>query len=82
MKAVICPVCGGSGIYWGDSTAGGKCHGCDGRGWLSVEDNGWEMPQFHYPKYTADYQLYPKGDFYFSSNWNTWLDEQEIIIVE
>jgi len=31
MKAVICPVCEGSGKYKDK-----KCHGCDGKGWVSV----------------------------------------------
>jgi len=50
MKAVLCPVCGGSGRldapnYGVPVTTSGTpidtrpvCHGCDGRGWVAVPD--------------------------------------------
>ena len=45
MKAVICPVCGGSGqlpvsVAWAtDAAAPTKtCHGCGGTGWVSVSE--------------------------------------------
>lgn len=46
MKAVICPVCNGSGKYYipppeGCTAAIGDyitCHGCGGKGWVEIED--------------------------------------------
>jgi len=32
-KAQLCPVCQGEGKYKGK-----KCHGCDGRGWVQVDE--------------------------------------------
>ena len=32
-RAVICPVCGGKGKYKGKI-----CHGCNGRGWVTIYD--------------------------------------------
>lgn len=47
-KAVICPVCKGSGVYYTNvtnmsSTAttaaySHTCHGCSGKGWIVIED--------------------------------------------
>lgn len=38
-----CPVCGGSGGIRQDIESGGwfkfSCHGCNGIGWITVEDN-------------------------------------------
>ena len=34
MKAQLCPVCQGSGNYKGAS-----CHGCHGRGWVTVPED-------------------------------------------
>jgi DnaJ-class molecular chaperone len=38
--AEICPVCNGSGRLpeSGTSTAGKTCHGCNGTGWVTVQD--------------------------------------------
>lgn len=41
MNAVKCPVCDGSGRYFGitpsaGDTAGKQCHGCHGQGWVLV----------------------------------------------
>jgi hypothetical protein len=33
-KAVKCPVCEGSGKYEKK-----QCHGCDGKGWITIVDN-------------------------------------------
>jgi len=41
MKPYLCPVCGGSGKYWGTTpeqatdTDPRVCHGCKGRGWVT-----------------------------------------------
>ena len=52
MKAVTCPVCNGSGKYKDET-----CHGCNGLGWVQVQDNwdGWYPP--HYP--CLPYNPYP-----------------------
>jgi hypothetical protein len=44
VKPALCPVCGGTGEYQrvGTSSAGTgkeKCHGCDGRGWVQVQED-------------------------------------------
>lgn len=46
-----CPVCGGDGKI-GDGqpmTSAGQqmcvCHGCNGRGWVTVDDTGWQAPR-------------------------------------
>lgn len=40
MKAVICPVCNGTGKYYSEVTwMMDTCHGCSGRGWVEVNDN-------------------------------------------
>lgn len=36
MKAVICPVCNGSGKA---CIVSPSCHGCDGLGWVAVEED-------------------------------------------
>ena len=39
LRAQLCPVCEGSGVYfknpWNPSI-GKQCHGCDGKGWVKV----------------------------------------------
>lgn len=58
-KAVLCPVCGGSGKFLLLLVPGStssvrqevECHGCNGKGWVEVSD-------YHYPPcitYTRDY---------------------------
>lgn len=51
-KAQRCPVCGGSGKYQhpdnGHSTAPlmpETCHGCNGKGWVTVSDDNSEWPR-------------------------------------
>lgn len=72
--AEICPVCNGRGYineygYKGKvADAEPKCHGCDGRGWVTVHDEYIPskplMPlQFYYPVYYSsipEYDLRPK----------------------
>jgi RecJ-like exonuclease len=43
-RAVICPVCQGSGEYkWK------KCHGCDGKGWIVIDESYWEYSDPYNP---------------------------------
>jgi DnaJ-class molecular chaperone len=67
MRAVICPVCNGSGKYNGLEQTNFEdvtCHGCDGKGWVEVHDE--------YPTYVP-YPAYPPngagdwGCYYFPS---------------
>ena len=43
MKAVLCPVCNGTGVYQWPDTKGAfcprDCHGCTGKGWVEVSDD-------------------------------------------
>ena len=60
MKAVICPICNGTGKITKTTagTAGGTfavdCHGCGGRGWVEVADD----PEPYIPCYPP-YNPYP-----------------------
>ena len=62
MHAEMCPVCHGKGKIWKpleNSTSPGydvTCHGCGGRGWISVED-----------AHCHDYYWYPYPHY-----WTTW----------
>ncbi len=64
MKAVICPVCNGTGkIYdqpdWGSAavdTFPRKCHGCNGGGWVAVPEDNEPKPaitMYHVPETTS-----------------------------
>jgi len=55
MKAVLCPVCNGSGKYYVS-----PCHGCDGRGWVEIGDDWYWYPPCEYP-YTYPYYYTPPG---------------------
>lgn len=44
MKAVICPVCSGSGKYHPRDSMEIECHGCEGLGWVRV-------PEYYYTPY-------------------------------
>ena len=56
-----CPVCNGTGkISTGNSSTAGPveevCHGCGGKGWVTVEDSwGYYSPSTLTPFYPADY---------------------------
>jgi len=53
MRAVICPVCGGTGklpYQLDNSTEPSRsCHGCSGRGWILIEE--WPQDQPWLPFY-------------------------------
>lgn len=50
MKAQKCPVCNGGGQIndnsWSTTSCNfnKKCHGCDGRGWVEVREDTFNMP--------------------------------------
>lgn len=66
MKAVICPVCNGSGKY-NDK----ECHGCNGKGWVTI---GTDYPvQPIYP--IQPIYPYPPYAPYWETTWGdetTW----------
>lgn len=40
----VCPLCKGTGQYFSEgAVTDQKCHGCDGKGWITV---GIEYPRF------------------------------------
>jgi len=56
MKAVICPVCLGSGKYQNGNCS---CHGCGGRGWIVIHEdiyppypNPYKPRPMRYPRFT------------------------------
>jgi hypothetical protein len=67
MKAVVCPVCNGSGKYQTAKEAmegaeGKTCHGCDGKGYVVIPEGdagGYRyIPYPYYPTYPT-YPVYP-----------------------
>jgi len=59
MQAVLCPVCKGSGRY-GDEGVEGVCHGCSGKGWVTIGDRYPVCPTYPtYPVYPNPYSPYP-----------------------
>ena len=62
-RAEICPVCSGTGVYPkldpDDKTqvTPNLCHGCQGKGWISVEDT--YPPYYPYYPYFPHYPYYP-----------------------
>ena len=64
----VCPICHGKGelTTYDESSTGNRttktCHGCNGKGWITVEDN--------YPK---PYQPYPPPNPYYpGKDWIMW----------
>ena len=53
MHSEICPVCKGSGQYKGK-----KCHGCDGKGWVALSDEGINKEYVPVPYETQPYRPY------------------------
>ena len=58
MRAVICPVCNGTGKSYIAPPVGdyGTCHGCDGKGWVEVHEEA-DIYQY-YPPQTTSPQYY------------------------
>jgi DnaJ-class molecular chaperone len=56
MKAVLCPVCAGSGKYKEQ-----QCHGCHGRGWVMVPEDRpvvlKPFPPFHHKSHPPAHSL-------------------------
>lgn len=57
MKAVICPVCDGTGVCANTPTKKGEtttiyscniCHGCDGKGWVEVQEDCHYIYHYHW----------------------------------
>jgi len=57
MKAVVCPICNGSGKISVEepTTAGGMktCHGCGGKGWVEIHNDFYLCPK---PYRLGDYE--------------------------
>lgn len=47
MKAVLCPVCNGTGKY-NPGYLENTCHGCGGKGWVEVKDEPAYYPYYPY----------------------------------
>jgi len=59
MKAVICPICWGSGKYvrpehgYTDSSPKEEiCHGCGGKGWVTVPEDNFNYSTYIVPETT------------------------------
>jgi len=55
-----CPVCYGKGVVYGVAENGAfpttQCYGCQGKGWVTVEDNYPISPSIsYYPYYYPNY---------------------------
>jgi len=64
-KAVLCPVCSGTGKIMDYSTTAPvekTCHGCGGKGWVEVGEECHYYPPYRYPY--PDY-YYPDKPWYF-----------------
>lgn len=73
MKAVLCPVCGGSGkvIQKNDGSSmsvplAKDCHGCNGKGWVEVREDSYTpyYPQLPWYPWWPDYYRYPVVTWY------------------
>lgn len=69
MRAVLCPVCNGSGEYykppgsWSTAPSEVKvCHGCQGKGWVEVHE---DYQTISIPSQTITWL--PNGDW-----WDSW----------
>ena len=69
MKAVICPICKGTGkaTQYPKEGETGTCHGCGGKGWIEIRED--YVPYEHNPMYpTYIPPVYPStGDY-----WQYW----------
>lgn len=64
MKAVICPVCNGSGKYRATDSGGAwvesTCHGCCGKGWVEVNESAQTVITYPaYPTYPFPGTIWP-----------------------
>jgi len=59
VHAEKCPVCNGSGKYEEKD-----CHGCNGKGWITVEDSESAIPYMPYVPYVPVYPYCPVITYY------------------
>jgi len=64
MKAVLCPVCNGTGKYKERDYHVQDCHGCEGFGWVEVE----EYPYDYIPYYPPTIYYCPNSYLYTSTD--------------
>jgi len=70
MKAVICPVCNGTGKLADTASTGGAdkvCHGCGGKGWVEVHNDYHYYPI--YPIYPAPLPWQPPTQPWDTQPW-------------
>ena len=63
MKAVLCPVCNGSG----KNKDHNDCHGCGSRGWVEVHEDGphrVDIVPMPYPVYPDPWDTFPRRPWY------------------
>ena len=59
-----CPVCDGTGKYkkdWSDEEM--SCHGCNGRGWITIKHE--PIPYVPQPYYPINPQPWPQPDYWY-----------------
>ena len=58
MRAVTCPVCNGKGVVYGVAESGAyptqTCYGCNGKGWVEVNEDFPDDKLGYNPKYYRD----------------------------
>ena len=73
-RAVLCPVCNGSGVVADNSMCGGTsvanptkvCHGCGGKGWVAVSDYSPVMPYTPMPYLPSPWYPLPNTPWYYN----------------
>lgn len=67
MHAEICPVCKGEGELI-NGVIKKQCHGCDGKGWIELSDDGPSYPYIPQPWYPQPWYPYPYWEHTVWSN--------------
>ena len=68
-----CPVCSGSGEY-----ADKKCHGCKGKGWVTVSDVNDVLIKTDKEDCNCSWQYYPTEGGYRCSKCGAWVSCDQI----